>query len=450
MLPIRVPALLAFCLTMGAQAPAITMFEQELKSSGSGMFVILEEGQEDYSAAFRKLLLQEGVAELNLRARIVRSNERQKELNQHLRTKYGLPKGPAWMFLDATGTRIRSGGTLPQASALADDLAQAGIQSPARPLRAFVRAHPDHLEGRVALLNTLRRIAEKRTMAALGLEDDNDNGRGMGRAIRDMMGAFRPGGRGPDRGPGGGLRRPGQPEPTLPTGAAPLSPEQDVLIWAPWCQELDRLLASPTWTEAELDLSDDEEVLLEATSALVHAVYERRIGTVEEALRRWPSSVRYWNLWLRMHQVLGGTGVKALAEQLGPAPGTPAEAWPPREVKMALVREARRTGDWSSVHQILWPQWQRFSQMVGGGGGRFPGGGGPFVSRMMDGQWEQMVGPLLEALVRLGNMSLAEQVVSTCADTLKWEDLPARASAVAEGCGKPELARRWRALQVSK
>jgi len=420
------------------QSNAVTRFQQELKNSQRGMFVLLEDESAALSKKFRELMQEEGLAELKLNMRVVRSNNRQSsDLVDYLRSKFSWKSGSHWAFVSPDERCLAQGATPPDAQALADQLAQAGIESPIRRLRAFTRQYPENIDGKLVLLRTLRSIAEERTRGILGVESNNRQ-RGEllqfgGDTRRSNRGIFE------------------QFSEILAPKEKPvqLSAENDLKVWARWADEFDKLMVSEQWLESDFTFNYDAE-RLDAHSPIVRGIYKKRIGLVEEALHRWPESDRIWSIWFHMSSVLGERSIKEFVGRLTPMPDTVPGTWPPYMIKLALIQEARRNGDWRDLRNLLWDSWLQMSQALS----MFQGSlnvsrlGNQswmrIIPRIIESQWQELVDPLIESLLRSGDIAGADSVVAQLKESTGWEELSDLAAAIAIRCQMPQVAARWK------
>jgi hypothetical protein len=298
-----------------------------------------------------------------------------------------------------------------------------------------VRRYPDNVEGRLELLKMLWSIAEERTKGELGpnLTLEQNYGRmftsGYRRTawINEMLHV-------------------------IDTDEKPLllSPEKDLKIWVRWADEFDKLMASGQWLESDFVFSNSDD-FLDRHSTIVRNIYRKRIDLVEDALCRWPSSGRLWGIWLHMAWVLGDRPAKALVDTLAPMPDTVPGTWPPYEAKMVLVQQAKRSGDWRGVRNLLWDSWTQFSQTISGIQRRpnirgMYGQDGQMLleSRTFRAQWQQLMDPLLESLLRVGDIGGADSIVAQLKEYGGAGALSDLAAAVAVRCDMPQLAARWK------
>ncbi|MCL1907822.1 MAG: hypothetical protein FWG12_00455 [Holophagaceae bacterium] len=419
-----------------AQYASVDRFRQMLRDSQRGMLVLIEDEINPLYPAFRKLLQEEGLAELRLRLWIIRE-ERESELIEHLRSRFSWDVGPRWAFIDANERCLAQGTALPTDQALSDQLVQAGVESPVRRLRAYVRQYPENLDGKLALLSTLRNIADERTRGIVGEQQLYLGQDGRPRAL------------------GGSVRTRQMSEMVDAVGASEkpfqLLPEDDLKIWIRWADEFDRLMATGQWLESDFSFGFGAD-FLDRHSQIVRDTYRKRIGLVEDALRKWPGSNRIWGIWLHMFLVLGDRSAKAFVDSLVPMPDSAIGTWPPHEAKMVLIQEARRTGYWRDVRDILWDSWLQFCQSMSevrrgvSPGGRNPWDGGRIVPRMLEAQWQQLFDPLIESLIMTGDISSADTVLSQLKELGGGDEISNLAVAIAERCQMPRVAERWKNL----
>jgi hypothetical protein len=408
-------------------------------NSPRGMFVLLEDESIPLHTKFRELLQEEELAELRLDVRLLRYNDRNSESVNYVKSRFSWESGSHWAFIAPDDICLAQGAGLPDARALADQLAQAGIESPVRSLRAFLRQYPENLDGKLALLKTLWSIAEERTRGTLRIE------------LSGTQDAGRPRSAGSRR-PLGPANRLAEMDKALSSKEPPvqLSAENDLKIWLRWADEFDKLMASGQWLESDFSFDYNDE-FLDAHSPIVRNIYKKRIGLVEEALRRWPGSDRVWSVWLHMSVVLGDRSVKELVNrQLTPMPDTIPGTWPPYAAKQALIREARRKGDWYDLRYLLWDSWLQFSQTLSTVQQRPRSNASGnqalmlFIPRMLERQWQELIDPLIESLLMSGDIAGADSVVTILKESAGWEEMSNLATAIAIRCQMPQVAARWK------
>ena len=418
-----------FLMAQSNQSNSVERFRQVLRDSQRGMLVLIEDETNPLYPAFRKLLQEEGLAELRLRLWTIRT-ERESEVIEYLMSRFSWEPGPRWAYLDAQERCLAQGTVPPMDQVLANQLLQAGVESPVRRLRAYVRQNPENLDGKLALLNTLRSIADERTR---GIVNDLSHqaqrviiGNGRTRYFTEMVDAV------------GANEKPFQ-----------LSHEDDLRIWIRWADEFDRLMATGQWLESDFSFGYGSE-FFEKHSQIVQDLYNKRIGLVEDALRKWPASNRIWGIWLHMFLVLGDRSARGFVNSLVPLPDSAIGTWPPYEAKMVLVQEARRTGFWRDVRDLLWDSWLQFNQTMSevtrgiNAGARNAMGGGRVVPRMLEMQWQQLFDPLIESLLMTGDISSADIVLNRLKEFGAGDDIYSLAMGIAERCQMPRVAERWK------
>ncbi len=436
-LPILLPVMVG-ALTISADTPPLVkLMLDQLQRQNALVLVVLEppvakkKGElmapaTGFEQSLRKVLRSETLADLTIEVVPLGAPETE-PVAGWVRTSFD-PGGPrAWVLIDAQGRCLAKGTEAPRPERLAEQLAGQGIQGPTRKLRAFLRLHPSHLEARCALMKELRKISERRTRALLKVET---------KTLQEDMreGKFR-------------FSLNGLRIPDLPKDVRSLAPEEDVLLWAAYANEVDRIFKEGRWQEAELAFQDLESLPLERYSPLMQEVYRRHLPLVEAALEARPTSSDLWGVWSWMARVLGERPVRQLLARLAPVPeafrDTP---WPPRALRDLLVKEARGASDWSGLKEVLQPHWEEQRDLVAamkGNRGVQAGGG---LQGMLEEGYETIGEPLLEALLRTGDVGAAESLGSEVLGW-EWEPAPARLAALARRCNHPELATRWAAAR---
>lgn len=379
-------------------APA-DAFDRELKRNRFGTWLVLEDEGAAWGAMVRAALDEDALVALNLPLRVVSGGKKPDALAAVLRERYGWAKGAHWALVDAQGRVLGEGVAAPTVQALATATERAGIRTRAQELEEFLRQNPDHLEAQVALLRAQVTVANRRTRKVLGLTPEV----------------------------------PANAQVSTPAPPQKLDAEQDLKIWSPVVRQLDRLFQG-AWREAGIDLG-----LALRTSAAEHspamaAILTRHKGDMEEALRRSPNSWEHWMVWLAASRKCGGWPLVPLLQSLQPLPGTTPSDWPPAMALNEFIQDARSRRDWAAIREVLEPRWDE----VRTGDSRWAGG----QARM----WESLMSPFLEALISLGEVGAAEEVVAEASALEGWSGLPGRARDLATRLKRPDLAARWGAL----
>jgi hypothetical protein len=415
---------------LAAQPSSVAQFTRQLKNIQHGMFVLLEDESAPMQEDFKKLLQEEDLADFKLTVRTLKGTSSDIALVSYLKNAFSWADGTRWAFVGSDERCLAHGAELPSIQELADQLAQAGIETPVRRLRSFLRRYPDHLDARLALLSTLRTIAVERARVALGLvsEDGSNTGQRGGRPSRSELKQSK------------AMKAARKP--------APLPPENDLRIWVRWADEFDKLMESGLWLESDFAF-DVRDELLDMHSPIVKAIFKKRIALVEDALRRWPGSERIWGIWLHMSLVLGDRLSHSFVSSLSPMPGTIHGTWPPYEAKLVLMQEAERKGDWGDVRTLLMESWAQAASAMAKAHERSAKGLRPGerpAVAMYESQWVQLLEPLIEAMLKMSDTAGAEAVLHHVIAYSGWDDVPSLAAAIAARCQMPQLAARWKGL----
>ncbi len=397
----RGPLLLLMPAVLMAQRsalPPVEAFNRDLKQNRLGTWMVLEDEGAAWGALLRAALDEDPLVLLNLPLKVVGGGKKAEALAPHLRERFSWSKGAHWALVDAAGRILAEGAGAPTATALAAAAQQAGVRSRAQELEDFLRLNPDHLEAQVALLGERVRVANRRTLKLLG-----------------------PSPEAPTAAQGG------RPEPLRQLDA-----EHDLTFWSPVARQLDQLFQG-AWREAGIELGVALRVSSAEHSPSMQALLARYRIELEETLRRRPNGVEPWFLWLAASRKCGGWPLLPLLQSLEPLPGTAPGEWPPMLVLKEFIEDAKARRDWRAIREVLEARWEslRSSGDTGWGG---------------DGLWNVVIGPLLEALVTLGEAEAAEQTLNEVNMAMGWPGLPGRARDLATRLNRPELALRWGAL----
>ena len=381
-------ALISLCLSAQgpSQVPEQVHLDRLARSPGPKV-VLLEALPKGERQAWQRLILSEGLFEADLQ--LFEGTEA--PFQAWMRSRHGL--GPArWVVLDAQHRPLASGQAPPREANLAAQLSGAGFQSPLRQLRAFVKAHPDHLEARADLLIQLRR-----------------------RAVRAAQ-----------------------------AGKGALGPEADTIAWAPFADAVNATFHGD-WRGIQLPFFRVHEDQPEASSPMMKALFTRHIAKVEAALQDEPHSERLWQIWAWMARSLGDRPWKAFLASLDPCRIEGATPCPAADVSAWLTREAKAQGDWTTVADLA-------RQALGfeGYGQIFtsawvPGG---MTLRSDHSALEgypdrSATAPLVEALLRLKRPDQARDVVEPLRHRKNGPARVAALAPLARQLGYPDLAAEW-------
>lgn len=344
--------------------------------------------------------------------------------------KYRLDPKAQWVLIHRRGKILAHGEAVPTASQLAKDLQAAGFRDLVKELRAYVKDFPDVLEAREQLIAQLRQRAERTAQRYMGVNVP---------LKRERL----------EKGDLAGFQRE-QLSPSSPdlSQAKPLEPMQDLDAWGAFGQELDAVFRSGQWREMTFAWLREGRPL-DAASPTLRVIYQRWQPTVEAALRRQPESEPFWDLWLWMNEVQGGTRLPALLASVRPTPVTPKDQWPPDRVALALRRAARTAQEWRALKELFLARWEQVPHTLRE---TPPTGQGDRLSEadtaLLEQDWTAALEPLLESCVRAGDTSQADSLFLEALSASGWRALPGKAAALARRCGQAQLAARWAALRA--
>jgi hypothetical protein len=451
-LPVLIGLPLAAQLSINSVEVNEARFLQSVRKSSRPHLLVFENNSKPIMASVRKLLQEEGIADLGL---VPMALHQERELAIAAQRRFRLAPNTRWAVINSKEQCLASGQTVPKADEFAQALAAKGIQSPIRVLREFIKTHPDHLEARMELLGLQQRSAEERSRAALGLEigDQADNlpvqrqRADTGSTIAMMLRA------------GGneffGYRRP-KPKP-IPADKV-LGTAVDLQIWGGYAESFDRLLTGDDWIIGGLSFNNSDAPL-EVCSPLVKGLYKRKIGQVEAALERAPVNTRLWSVWIRMADVIGNKNVQEVVDRLTQRPGSGFSSWP-NAVRKRLIDEARQNSRWNYAADYLWSEYENELIIKGNikvnmdsNATKFNQNQNEVLRRTLDSlwaeQWDNLFEPLLEALIRMNDLGRADAVLNVLRKGQQQGQLSEtqmlKAVALANRCDRPDIARSWSA-----
>lgn len=359
-----------------------------------------------------------------------------------LEQKYQSGPRPQWVLFGDGGRVVASGGKPPEGPALAKLAADGGIRSKLQILRDFVRTHPDHLEARGALCQSLEFRAAQLTGIRLGEKTE---------PIRPADERFDMAKFQKERDAKAEAKEKKEQEDSAPKPAIELEPEQDQAIWGELADLLTRTFRSGDW----LEMSSWELVPLDAAvhSPFMKAACRAAIPDVESALARNPGSWSLWQLWLGLARTDGGRPIRPLLDNLVPLPTLSPTAWPPFAVREAYVKDARKRKDWLGIKDLLLPQieFTRLWEAAKGQTTFLLKTDGKVQEEPETGDyWRSTLEPLVEALLHLGETAQADGLVRDYWTKHPWAGLPGRAASLATRCGQPNFAVQWAALGAGR
>jgi hypothetical protein len=185
-------------------------------------------------------------------------------------------------------------------------------------------------------------------------------------------------------------------------------------------------------------------------SPIAKAAYARAAAKVEDALMRQPSSMPLWYLWMTMHKTGSGAPMKKLLATLQPSPTLPLTDWPPPFIRQAYIKVCRENEDWRTIQELVQPMWETavsFTQRTQSRPETLARGSADAFNQSF---WASMGEAYLEALLKQGRLSDAQQIMSTWESSSGWPDAFLSAANMAEKLGYDSAAKAWRALGEKK
>jgi len=397
----RSPLLMLIPAVLMAQRSALPpqeAFDRELKKNRLGTWLVLEDDGAAWGAMARTALDDDMLVALNLPLKVMSGGKKPDALAAILRERYSWAKGAHWALVDAKGLILVERSSQPTVPGLVAAAEQAGVKSRTQELEDFLKQNPDHLEAQCALLRELIIVANRRTLKTLG------------------------------------------PTPEKTAAASPevlepprkLEAEDDLRIWSPVVLRMDRLFKG-AWREAGMDPYVAITISKAEHSPAMIALLTRYKGDMEETLRHRPNAGEPWFTWLAASRKCSGWPLMPLLQSLQPLPGTTPGEWPPLAALNAAIKDMRDRRDWGGIREVLEARWEdmRNSENRWGSGATL---------------WNWVLSPLVEALVSLGDVGAADQVLGEAVATDGWSDLPGQARDLATRLNRPDLAARWGAL----
>jgi hypothetical protein len=98
-----------------------------------------------------------------------------------------------------------------------------------------------------------------------------------------------------------------------------------------------------------------------------------------------------------------------------------------------FVKDAKARHDWFAIRETLEPRWEDIRA------GEYRWGGG-------DALWNRILSPLVEAMVSLGDVGAADQLLGEATAFDRFPGLGGNARDLATRLNRPDLAVRWGAL----
>lgn len=328
-----------------------------------------------------------------------------------LRRHLALPQAH-WVVAGQGGRVLGSGSGPLGLSALKELLQASGFVSPVQALRTFLKRVPDHLEARERLLHLLRQQAGALTRARLGPDA--------------FLGAKATPGKGPAALQVG-----------LPKAGLVLKGEDDLRIWGPVYQELERLYASEDWLVLDHRAFIRGE-LAEAASPLMRSLLRRHRPTLLARLRETPQDTNLLTHWAWASVVLGEPLLPVL-ESLPPYPPLPKglshvrQEWPGRAIQFALAFEMLACGDHARHGRLMLTLWQEEVAWLDHDAREAP------LRRV----WSTWALPGMESFLKAGTPEAADPFFEKLGGHPGALERVAEAAALAIRLGRRDVAQAW-------
>lgn len=439
---------------------ALRRILSQAASNPPASLVLLDTAEKDWGEAFDTVRREDPFALYNLNYIPLSVDN---GAGSGLREREGWPEQtPRWAIINPEGRVVADGTSLPTSAQLADACMGARIFSKVETLRQFLREHPNHEEAQRAMLIEMVDVAEKRTRFALQAPESRTESRLTATVI--SLGSA--GSRSSFGNDGGSNDPTAEQIENLPE----LTSDADERIWRDYCNELRKYMEGTTWRSAENQTVPGNFIIVRTgksiTSAwaiyspLARATYSRMAGSVEDALTRQPSSTTLWRLWVSLQKTRATRPMSELLSDLEPSPTIPAANWPPDSIRAEYIGNCREIGDWKAIQDLVEPIWELQKTL-----GEVPrtiadrsSAGGTGTDRRVDigniffnqGFWTTSIEPYLEALLMLGRLSDAEQVVQTWKSGSGWSGAFTSAANLAQKLGLESVAKAWREMGEEK
>lgn len=421
---------------LGAQDPVLLRFEGMTKNLRSNLVVILDGPKGELKKEAERLTQEPDWIELELRVAFYSAEA--PKIEQALKEKAPQVSRPGWVLMGPGAKVVAAGSRLPSRAAMEQLLEEAGIRSRSKILRDFLRTHPGHLEAKSNLIGLLMSKAATATQAKLGLRQE---------PLHPVDKPFDPSVWAKEQEERQDRKereeKEKKPLKELQTG-------EDLLIWSEVAEQVDRIFRSGEWRSMEMWSTHPNEAARH--SPIMKEVIRRGMPEVEDALQGRPTDWGLWSLWLAMSDALGGRPLMPLVESLSPSPLQDPDGWPPEAVKSRYLKDAKARQDWQAIRDLLLPEWERQrvweSQIKGSY--QYVEDGKVKANPWEASTWRERTEPLVEALLRLGESTLADKVVRSALAKNPWDGLTAKASALALRCNQPALAAAWAALSSDR
>lgn len=348
-----------------------------------------------------------------------------------IRTR-GVSRDSLWALTVREGGKDRcliQGGKLPTIEDIQNALDRAGIKSAVRALRDFLKKYPDHLDARRDLASRLRSIAEARTQQVLKLDQDlaakNDISQQIARSLTTKI--------------------------LIDTSALEdkiLEPEQDIVIWGPYAQELHTLFTNGDWQLGNFFGAFGRWEPIDVCSPTMVQLYRRHLPKVEAFLETFPSDQGTWRLYGWMVSMTKQGNTMALLDRITPSPDI---TWPTPEVLNLVISEEASKENWNFVAETLLEMWPRNRMTVivqfrlTDNEDRAVN---PVIKGFRDLSWQEIVNPLLGSLIKTKRIEDAEAVILGLVKNTSNKDIQRMAADLAQSLGRGDLQSKWLELEI--
>ncbi|MCL1893644.1 MAG: hypothetical protein FWG02_05340 [Holophagaceae bacterium] len=432
---------LMFFATAFAQSPLV---ERRMRTArfvnGSSSAFLLHIGEQSSSlyAGLSSLCKGDELLEMNLTFESVQTTS---PVYSRFMSELRLGQNSLWALTDDLGRVLLQGSELPEADFLRQTLENAGIKSPVRKLRDFIKQHPNHIDARMHLLKILRNIAETRTMQTLQLDLKSMNNQGGAEVYYSIF----------------------TNSPLIDTSdldEKTLSPQQDIKIWGPYAQEFDVLFNSGDWRFWNINNWFDFRrwVPVDACSPTVVQVYRRHISKVEEYLEAVPTNMQVWELYGWMHSIVKPGFSKSVLDRLIP-PSDESTSWPYGKALGFFIAQEITRNNWDNIAETLWPRWNKIrlgARFQIGQAERINAGITSITKEIIENQSKGMIEavlkdtvlPLVESLINANRIHDAETIILDLAKFPAYKDLQRRAGELALNCGREDVASQWAIIEI--
>jgi len=311
----------AFAQPAGSFGPTAQLVERRLGQLTSGLLVVVDGPKGEWKPKVDALVA--APEWIDLEVPVAYYGAKAVEVSVLPQQRHQAGPRPQWVIFGEGGRMVASGGTPPEAVALAQAALAGGLRSRPQLLRAFLRAHPDHLGALEDLLELLRDRATRRTALRFGGRPDPlrpaDERFDLAKWQKDRE-----------------ARAEAQERQEAQREAQPVeafSPEEDQAIWGELADLLDRTFRSGDWDAIRNGTLVPGDAAVH--SPLMQGVCRAAVPEVERALGRQPTSWSLWEIWLGLTATFGGRPIRPLLDSLVPPPTLSPSAWPPEAVREA-------------------------------------------------------------------------------------------------------------------